>query len=205
MKIAQKYVEGLKRTYYELGGEKQWQFLEQTSHGAAAEDIEKLRAMYPDIPESLVQLLQIVDGTYWRKYGENTVHQLFLGSDLEGFPYFLLSAQQIMQTKDNFKVWGDELIYREYDDIPVDDGITDNFEQLCWLHFSDCMNNGGSSQLFIDFTPSAKGKKGQIVRYLHDPDELVVIVDSFDSYLEMLMENQYDFIDEEDIEEWEEC
>ncbi len=51
---------------------------------------------------------------------------------------------------------------------------------MCWLHFSDCMNNGGTSQLFIDFFTRARGqKKGQIVRYLHDPDELVVIAESF--------------------------
>lgn len=43
------------------------------------------------------------------------------------------------------------------------------------------MNNGGTSKLFIDLTPSETGKKGQIVRYLHDPDELKVIADSFKS------------------------
>ena len=53
----------------------------------------------------------------------------------------------------------------------------------------------------IDFTPSEKGKAGQIVRYIHDPDELTVIAESFDAYLEMLIENEYDFINEETIEE----
>lgn len=55
----------------------------------------------------------------------------------------------------------------------------------------------GTSQLFIDFSPSAKGKKRQILRYLHDPDELVVVADSFDAYLQMLIDNKYDFITEE--------
>ena len=72
---------------------------------------------------------------------------------------------------------------------------------MCWLHFSDCMNNGGTSRLFLDFSPSAKGTKGQIVRFLHDPDELAVIADSFDEYLEMLMDDEYDFITEETLEE----
>ena len=54
----------------------------------------------------------------------------------------------------------------------------------------------------IDFSPSAKGKRGQVLRYLHDPDELVIVADSFDAYLQMLMDNGYDFITEDGIEEW---
>lgn len=161
MNIAQKYFDGLKKVYYENGGETQWDRFEKAAHGASEEDIGKLREFYPDIPNSLLQLLKIADGTYWRKYGEETVALLFLGSDIEEFPYYLLSARQIMGTKDNFQTWGDYLSTREYDDIPVDEGICDNFGNLCWLHFSDCMNNGGSSQLFIDFSPSTKGKKGR--------------------------------------------
>ena len=64
------------------------------------------------------------------------------------------------------------------------------------MHFSDCMNNGGSSQLFIDFSPSDKGIVGQIIRYVHDPDETIVIADSFDEYLQMLIDKDYDFIHE---------
>lgn len=89
---------------------------------------------------------------------------------MEEYPYYLLSAQQMVDAKDYFQTWGDYLITREYDDIPVDAGVCDDLGQLCWLHFSDCMNNGGISQLFIDFTPSAEGTKGQVLRYLHAPD-----------------------------------
>ena len=203
MNIAQKYVKGLERAYCENGGKKQWNSFKKIVYGASMEDMEKLRALYPDIPNSLLQLLEIVDGTYYRKYAEKKVALLFLGSDMEGYPYYLLSAQQIADTKDKFRTWGDYLINREFDDIPVDEGICDDVDNLCWLHFSDCINNGGTSQLFIDFSPSTKGKKGQIVRYLHDPDELVIVADSFDEYLQMLMDNEYDFITEENVEELE--
>jgi len=199
--IAQKYVDGLKKSYYEKGKEKQWNDFEKVMHGASQEDIKKLRDLYPDVPDSLVQLLEIVDGTYWRNYADKNVRLLFLGSDLEEYPYYLLSAQQIMDTKDDFSKWGDYLINREFDDILVDEGICDNLDKLYWLHFSDCMNNGGTSQLFIDFSPSAKGKKGQVLRYLHDSDELVMIADRFDAYLQMLIDKEYDFITEDDMEE----
>ena len=199
MNIAQKYIEGLKMAYYENGGKRKWNHFKKVMHGASKEDIEKLQVLYPDTPNSLLQLLEIVDGTYWRKYAEEEVTLLFLGSDMEEYPYFLLSAQQMIDTKDDFRKWGDYLITREFDDIQIDDGICDDIEKLCWLHFSDCVNNGGTSQLFIDFSPSAKGKKGQVVRYLHDPDELIIVADSFDEYLQMLMDEEYDFITEDYI------
>ena len=61
------------------------------------------------------------------------------------------------------------------------------------------MNNGGTSQLFIDFTPSEQGKKGQIIRFLHDPDEFRVIAENFEEYLQKLIDNEYDFINEDII------
>ena len=53
------------------------------------------------------------------------------------------------------------------------------------------------SSLFIDYTPSESGKKGQIIRFLHDPDRLDVIADSFDDYLNMLMQMNYAFVQSE--------
>ena len=193
MNIAQKYVEGLKKAYFDNGEEQKWEHFEEIAQGVCSEDIEKLRGLYPDIPDSLIQLLKIVDGTYWREYAGEKIAFYFLGSDLEEYPYYLLSAKQ-MTDKEDFE-WLTDYINREFgDDIEIDERIIDNADKMCWLHFSDCMNNGGTSQLFIDFCPSAKGTKGQIVRFLHDPDEIKVIADSFEEYLQMLMDYNYDFI-----------
>jgi cell wall assembly regulator SMI1 len=92
-----------------------------------------------------------------------------------------------------------DYIDRKYDHVEIDSKVTDTSTDLKWLHFSDCMNNGGTSQLFVDFSPSGKGKKGQIVRFVHDPDEFRVIADSFDEYLELLINTGFNFIDEEDM------
>lgn len=197
MNIAQKYIDGLKKAYYENGKKKQWNDFEKIVHGASEEDIEKLRTLYPNIPDSLFQLLKIVDGTYWREYAGEEVTFYLLGSDVEEYPYYLLSVEQMMQKED--LDWLTDYINREFgDEIKIDEKITDNANEMYWLHFSDCMNNGGTSQLFIDFSPSSKGIKGQIVRYLHDPDEIVVIADSFDDYLQMLIDTGYDFITDEE-------
>ena len=62
------------------------------------------------------------------------------------------------------------------------------------------MNNGGTSRLYVDFTPAASGKVGQVVRFLHDPDNYQVIADSFDAYLQMLIDDDYGFLIEDNFE-----
>lgn len=201
-KLARRYVEGLREAYEDAGGKEVWAEFAGSAHGVSEAHLTALKALYPELPASLEALLRIYDGTYYQEYrpGQTTC-LYFLGSDMEEYPYYLLSAAQMVKTDRDFKEWGDYLIDREYDDIPVPEGVTHDLESLRWLHFSDCMNNGGTSQLFIDFSPSEKGKTGQVVRFTHDPDELVVVADSFSEYLELLMDNEYDFINEDTVEE----
>ena len=203
MTLVEQYLEGLKQAYINNGGEEAWQNLMATAHGATEADLQVLRNRYPQVPESLLDLLRRIDGTYWREYEKGTVSDLILGADedMGDYPYYLLSAKQIVETQNEAFDFYADYINREYEEVEIDNRITSDASQLHnWLHFSDCMNNGGTSQLFIDFSPSATGKVGQIVRFLHDPDEMVVIADSFDDYLKMLMKNGYCFVDEMNFE-----
>ena len=201
IELARAYFDGLKEAYCREGGQEIWDHFASVAQGASQEDIDWLLSFYPDAPESLLELLRLVDGTYYREYPAGQILFYFLGSDYEGYPYYLLSAREMVDSKDQFRQWGDYLINREYDDDPVDAGICDDMDKLNFLHFSDCCNNGGTSQLFIDFSPSDSGKKGQVVRYLHDPDELVIVADSFDEYLQMLIDQDYLFINEDSMDE----
>lgn len=201
--LARAYFDGLRDAYAEVGAEEQWDHFAAIVHGTKQSDLDRLLEVYPQAPESLVELLRLVDGTYYRDYPGGKVLLYFLGSDYEGYPYYLLSARQMVDTRDRFAQWGDYLINREYDDTSVDEGVCDDMDKLNFLHFSDCMNNGGTSQLFIDFSPSTKGKTGQVLRYLHDPDEMVVVADSFDEYLQMLMDQDYAFINEDILDDLE--
>lgn len=200
MNIAKQYLEGLGKACTERGGKEIWDKLCNTAWGAEETELENLRQKYSYVPESLLDLLRQIDGTYWREYGAETVTFYLLGSDMEEYPYYLLSTKEMLEEDD--LDWLEAYIQREFDaeEVEMDERITNCFSDLCWLHFSDCMNNGGTSQLFIDFSPSPKGKVGQIVRFLHDPDELVVIADSFDAYLQMLMDWDYDFIQEDNLD-----
>ncbi|WP_145049083.1 SMI1/KNR4 family protein [Paenibacillus xylanexedens] len=173
-----------------------------TAHGAAQEDIDTLRAQYPDCPESLIRLLENIDGTYWRKYGDKEITVCILGSDVEEgrYPYYLLSTEEMLKSS---KQEEDVSYLLEYEEEEEEEAVDPkiNSEGLLpgqYLHFSDCMNNGGTSRLYIDFNPSDLGVKGQIIRFLHDPDEYAVIANSFDAYLQMLIDGEYVYLSEDE-------
>lgn len=123
-----------------------------------------------------------------------------MGSDLSKCRYYLLSSQQILENQDDALYNYQDYLDGEYDGVDIDQKILKYAKDLNWLHFSDCTNNGGTSQLYIDYSPSEKGIKGQIVRFLHDPNEFEVIADSFEDYLQMLIDNEFHFITEDSIE-----
>lgn len=166
--------------------------------GATAAQLAKLQQAYPGCPASLLQLLTKIDGTYWRDYGEHTVAVLILGSDVHRYPYFLKSVDQILED-DKYGKSIRQIYGEDAGEMPelVDAGIDPDINMDHWLCFSDCMNNGGTSRLYIDFNPAPGGVSGQVVRFLHDPDNYRVIAGSFDEYLLKLMEHDYTFISAE--------
>lgn len=198
--IVEKYINGLKNAYFENNGREDWEHFEKVIQGAEKENISKLKQIYPDTSNALIALLGYVDGTYWRKYAEEEITFFILGSDVYEYPYYLLSSKEIIEHRNQATEYYADYIERKYDGVQIDDKITNRADTINWLHFSDCMNNGGTSQLFVDFSPSEKGKIGQVVRFLHDPDEFKVIADSFEDYLKNLMDSEYDFINEDIME-----
>jgi cell wall assembly regulator SMI1 len=43
--------------------------------------------------------------------------------------------------------------------------------------------NGGSTRLYFDDAPNAHGRRGQIIVYQHDPDEVFYVADDFAGFL----------------------
>jgi cell wall assembly regulator SMI1 len=173
----------------------QWAWTE----GASDADLQRLRAQWPQVPDSLVELLARVDGTHYREYPKGEVCVLMLGSDVGDYPYYLRSVAQIFEDQQQ---WDDSIrsIYEEWlDEEPeiLGAGIDADLPMSRRLCFSHCMNNGGTSMLYLDFDPAPSGTVGQVVRYLHDPDSYAVIAPSFDVYLQQLIDRDYSFIDEE--------
>lgn len=177
------YLAGLKAKWDEVGDKESAQEFSLT-HGATEADLARLRAAYPLCPDALIDLLRRVDGTYHRDYEGNTVRIYLLGSDVERYPYYLLSAAESASP-----VGRDNEPGKGY----LDDRIDPDVPRGKRLHFSDCRNNGGTSQLFIDFNPLGGGRVGQVIRYLHDPDNYRVIANGFEEYLQALIDGGYDF------------
>ncbi len=194
------YIKKLKEIYIKRGFKNKWLHLEEIACGISKEDEHNLLKEYPEIPKSLLEILNKIDGTYHRLYENEKITYYFFGSDVEDgkYPYYLLSGEQMLKTKNDPVKYYDCYINREFDDIPVSEKITNDINNIKWLHFADCMNNGGTSQLFIDFSPSKKGSKGQIIRFVHDEDSLEVIADSFDEFLEKIEKNDFKFINNDE-------
>ncbi|MDN7488680.1 SMI1/KNR4 family protein [Burkholderia sp. AU45274] len=166
------------------------------ARGATPAQLDALRAVYPQCPASLIELLGKLDGTYRRDYDGTTVKVLVLGSDVDEYPYFLLSAAQMLEKGAKYR----DSIAEMYGDDANDDGeLVDPRIDIALplgrrLCFSHCVNNGGTSQLYLDFDPAPGGKVGQVVRFLHDPDNYAVIADDFDGYLRKLIDGGYAFV-----------
>jgi len=170
------------------------------AHGASTTDMQRLTDRYPLCPASLVELLGQIDGTHYRDYPDGRVMVLVLGSDVFEYPYYLSSIDQIIEESDTYTRSIAQIYAGYLDEEPdlVGPGIDITLgmhERLC---FSHCMNNGGSSKLYIDFNPVAGGNVGQVVRYLHDPDSYKVIAPSFDHYLQQLIDENYAFVFEDE-------
>lgn len=198
------YLKKLEEAYIRNGCQERWDALMKAAHGISAEDRAALLAKFPDTPASLLQILDRIDGTYYRKYGDEEFREYFFGSDVEDgrYPYYLFAFTDFMENAEDAQIYDGifeaHLQYPDDDMLYVTDKVRCDPENMNWMCFSHCMNNGGTSALYIDFTPSEKGKYGQIVRFLHDPDEIEVIADSFDEFLDLQEKNGMAFIDIED-------
>lgn len=196
MHLVETYLAGLQQA---LSSEESLEQL-QRAHGASPEDLQRLTARYPLCPASLLELLGKIDGTHFRDYPGGTVALLMLGSDVFEYPYYLRSAAQILEDADAYtesiaQIYGD---YLKEEPDTVGAGVDSELSMAERLCFSHCMNNGGTSMLYIDFNPAPGGAVGQVVRFLHDPDSYIVIAESFDQYLQQLIDEGYAFIYEDE-------
>lgn len=138
--------------------------------GATENQIDKLKERFPQCPDSLLQLLKHINGTYWQQYGDHEISVLVLGSDMFEYPYYLKSVEQILEvnhfTTSIREMYGEYL--SESSEIPGK-GINPDVNLNHWLCFSDCMNNGGTSpnhrsHNLLSNTLAARGRLS-LIRY----------------------------------------
>ncbi|BBG30359.1 SMI1/KNR4 family protein [Zymobacter palmae] len=171
--------------------------------GASETELARLLEAYPQCPAMLVDLLRKIGGTYHRRYPDGYVAQPIFGSDVgEDFGYYLLSCDDMLDERRYADTIAER--YSEFmgqpDIIDVAPEIDIHTPMNQWLCFAHCINNGGTSMLYIDVTPTDKGTVGQVVRYLHDPDSYIVLASSFPAYIAQLIEGDYGYVSDEDDE-----
>ena len=188
MSLAEKYVELLKENYAKNG--KDFSLNEGSLFKIDEEQERKL--LEKNIPSTLIDLLKIVSGDDQAVLG--TYNDIII-------PYRLYSSFEILNENTSYIIEYLPELY-EYDDEAIDERIDVNSKNLIWFPIAeDSINNGGLSALYIDMTPSSKGTVGQIVMFLHDPDTFMVIADSFDEYLEKIIDSDFRFINEQLLKE----
>ncbi|WP_174074044.1 SMI1/KNR4 family protein [Rhizobium rhizogenes] len=69
---------------------------------------------------------------------------------------------------------------------PRDPRIRDGWFQRGWLPFAAF--GGNSLMLIQDYTPSEKGKTGQIIAFTHDPDEISYVAPDFRTFLKLSLQ-----------------
>lgn len=197
MTLVERYLQGLNQVLPDHARRRL-----SVAQGASSSQLASLREAYPLVPGSLQALLRRINGTYWQKYGDVTLTELILGSDVYEYPYYLLSVEQMLEERRR-----SESILQIYDgyldEMPelIGAGIDPALPLNRRLCFSHCMNNGGTSMLYLDFDPAPGGAVGQVVRFLHDPDSYVVIAPSFELYLQQLIDEGYAFVCEDYYDE----
>ena len=122
---------------------------------------------------------------YGIKNGSKDLHLLHIIIQGDSYATFkMLSLGDIRTSRKNIfeSIEGAENDYRNIDERIKQEGLNEKK-----IPFSK--NADGSIYLMMDFDPSGKGKDGQIICYVHDPDYLYYIAPTFREVLENTIEN----------------
>ncbi|WOO84280.1 uncharacterized protein LOC62_06G007800 [Vanrija pseudolonga] len=93
--------------------------------------------------------------------------------------YDLLSIDESLAQHDGMRARAPQ--YEGYEDPePRDPRIASGWWQPGWLPFAEF---GGSTMLLLlDLTPEGTGRKGQVIPYTHDPDEMTWVAESLSDF-----------------------
>ena len=183
MNILDNYIEGVKTSYINLNRREDWDKFVENRNKISNENIEELENR--NVTKTLIELLKYTDGTDMEEI-------IFLGSDIDELGYFLESSNELLSPNR----FSNEFFINMHRNNPdsIDNKLIPLEANEKWLHFANSYDNGRTSELYIDLNPSRFGTFGQIIRYRSEPSEFKVIASSFDKYLEILKEKNYNYI-----------
>lgn len=123
---------------------------------------------------------------YRRKDGSGYAFHILYPGDAEAeecVPYYIMSLAEMEKTKGYF-CERDELLTQYYSEEEIRELAPEIKPYLFyrkWFPFATMA--GGSLYLMLDLDPSDQGTYGQIISYVHDPDFVYYVADSFTGLL----------------------
>lgn len=148
--------------------------------GATDEELKRLEEKYNiELPKTFKEFYKYKNGS---GYHFHILYPNYEGDHIE--PFYLFSIDEIIEEKENYYN-EDELMSDYYDEEEIDEldeRIKPYLKNKNWIPFASLA--GGSLNLLLDYDPTDKGKKGQVISYIHDPDFIYFIADDFEEMLE---------------------
>ena len=166
-----------------------WSAIKKEWKGISSQEWMRLLQRYPDTPEGLSFLLNIVNGTYQQKYTSMKVtFPMFL---YEGKRFYLLSARQMLE----FDLHGRDVMNMDIlgpDTKPSQIRSASKQRNLCL--FATTGEGEEASRLYLDYNPTKSGHVGQVLYYNGDTHMLEVLGPSFSHALLEIMDEMSDIL-----------
>ena len=164
-----------------------WSAIKNEWKGISSQEWIQLLRRYPDTPEGLSFLLNIVNGTYQQEYTSMKVtFPMFL---YEGKRFYLLSARQMLE----FDLQGRDVMNMDIlgpDTKPSQIRSASKQRNLCL--FATTGEGEEASRLYLDYNPTKSGHVGQVLYYDGDTHMLEVLGPSFSHALLEIMDEMSD-------------
>ncbi len=166
-----------------------WSAIKKEWKGISSQEWMRLLQRYPDTPEGLSFLLNIVNGTYQQEYTSMKVtFPTFL---YEGKRFYLLSARQMLE----FDLHGQDVMNMDIlgpDTKPSQIRSASRQRNLCL--FAATGEGEEASRLYLDYNPTKSGHVGQVIYYDGDTHRLEVLGPSFSHALLEIMDTMSDIL-----------
>ena len=164
-----------------------WSAIKNEWKGISSREWMQLLRRYPDTPEGLSFLLNIVNGTYQQEYTSMKVtFPMFL---YEGKRFYLLSARQMLE----FDLQGQDVMNMDVlgpDVKPSQVRAPSKQRNLCL--FATTGEGERASRFYLDYNPTKSGHVGQVLYYDGDTHMLEVLGPSFSHALLEIMDEMSD-------------
>ena len=164
-----------------------WSAIKNEWKGISSQEWMHLLRRYPDTPEGLSFLLNIVNGTYQQEYTSMKVtFPMFL---YEGKRFYLLSARQMLE----FDLQGQDVMNMDIlgpDVKPSQVRAPSKQRNLCL--FATTGEGEEASRFYLDYNPTKSGHVGQVLYYDGDTHMLEVLGPSFSHALLEIMNEMSD-------------